>query len=75
MTSRVKRAALYGLNGRTDFNRVSQKLQSLSNKVCFETAAEESEYLNERINGQAVGFGGSATLRLIFFTERTDDGK
>ena len=46
-----------------DFDRVSQRLQDLGYKVsCFETAAEAAEYLNNQIDGQTVGFGGSVTL-------------
>ena len=54
-----------------DFARIKTTLESLGYAVsCFENAQEASEYLDSRVDGTTVGFGGSATLEQIGLFER-----
>ncbi len=47
-----------------DFTKVAQALREREFEVsCFATAKEASDYLNAKIDGVTVGFGGSMTLR------------
>lgn len=46
-----------------DFTKIKTKLESLGYDVtCFDTAAEAADYLDKKIQGKIVGFGGSVTL-------------
>ena len=46
-----------------DFTTIKSNLENLGYKVsCFDTAAEANVYLDEQIDNQCVGFGGSVTL-------------
>lgn len=46
-----------------DFTKIKAKLESLGYDVtCFETADAAADYLDEKIRGKTVGFGGSVTL-------------
>lgn len=40
---------------------------------CFESAAEAADYLNMKIDGESVGFGGSMTLEKMGLYERLVD--
>jgi L-lactate utilization protein LutB len=47
-----------------DFTQITENLTRRGFKVsCFSTAAEAAAYLNEKIDGVTIGFGGSITLR------------
>lgn len=53
-----------------DFTKVKENLLAREFAVSsFETAAAAAAYLNERIDGVTVGFGGSMTLREMGLTE------
>lgn len=46
-----------------DFTKIKAKLESLGYGVsCFDTAEDAADYLDEKIQGKTVGFGGSVTL-------------
>ena len=54
-----------------DFTKVKSKLESLGYGVtCFDTAADAADYLDEKIHGKTVGFGGSVTLEQMGLFDR-----
>ncbi|MBQ8374322.1 MAG: lactate utilization protein [Clostridia bacterium] len=54
-----------------DFERIKRNLEERGFKVtCFATAKEAAEYLDGRIDGKTVGFGGSVTLEQMGLYER-----
>lgn len=54
-----------------DFTDISGKLRSLGyNVTCFATAKEASDWLDARIDGCTVGFGGSTTLEQLGLFDR-----
>lgn len=54
-----------------DFTKVKSKLESLGYGVtCFDTAAEAADYLDEKIQGKTVGFGGSVTVEQMGLYDR-----
>lgn len=49
-----------------NFDAVTENLRSLGYTVsCFDTAAQAARYLDSRIDGTTVGFGGSVTLEQL----------
>jgi L-lactate utilization protein LutB len=47
-----------------DFQKLSKTLEGLGYRVhCCATAAEAADYLDSRIDGKSVGFGGSVTVQ------------
>lgn len=54
-----------------DFTKVKSKLESLGYGVtCFDTAADVADYLDEKIQGKTVGFGGSVTVEQMGLYDR-----
>lgn len=54
-----------------DFTKIKGKLESLGYDVtCFKTAKEAADYLDEKIQGKTVGFGGSVTLEQMGLYDR-----
>ena len=54
-----------------DFTKVKSKLESLGYGVtCFDTAADAADYLDEKIQGKTVGFGGSVTVEQMGLYDR-----
>lgn len=54
-----------------NFTTVKNNLEALGYKVsCFATAGEAAEYIDARIDGKTVGFGGSVTLEQMGLYER-----
>ena len=54
-----------------EFTKLKAKLESLGYGVtCFDTAADAADYLDEKISGKTVGFGGSVTLEQIGLYDR-----
>ena len=54
-----------------DFTKIKAKLESLGYGVtCFDTAAEAADYLDEKIQGKTVGFGGSVTVEQMGLYDR-----
>lgn len=54
-----------------DFTKVKETLERRGFKVSvFETAAEAAEYLNQKIDGTTVSFGGSMTLKQMGMFEK-----
>ena len=54
-----------------NFTKVKNNLEALGYKVsCFATAGEAAEYIDARIDGKTVGFGGSVTLEQMGLYER-----
>lgn len=54
-----------------DFTKIKSKLESLGYDVtCFDTAASAADYLDEKIQGKTVGFGGSVTLEQMGLYDR-----
>ena len=54
-----------------DFTKVKEALERRGFKVSvFETAAEAAEYLNGKIDGTTVSFGGSMTLKQMGMFEK-----
>ena len=54
-----------------DFTKIKAKLESLGyGVICFDTAAEAADYLDEKIQGKTVGFGGSVTVEQMGLYDR-----
>ena len=54
-----------------EFTKLKAKLESLGYGVtCFDTAADAANYLDEKISGKTVGFGGSVTLEQMGLYDR-----
>ena len=54
-----------------DFTKIKAKLESLGYGVtCFDTAEDAADYLDEKIRGKTVGFGGSVTLEQMGLYDR-----
>ena len=54
-----------------DFTTIKTNLQQLGYKVsCFDTAAEAADYLDSKIDGTTVGFGGSVTIGQMGLEEK-----
>ena len=54
-----------------DFTKIKAKLESLGYGVtCFDTADDAADYLDEKIRGKTVGFGGSVTLEQMGLYDR-----
>ncbi|MBQ7454082.1 MAG: lactate utilization protein [Selenomonadaceae bacterium] len=54
-----------------DFTEIKGTLESLGYGVsCFDTAADATDYLDEKIHGKTVGFGGSVTLEQMGLYDR-----
>lgn len=54
-----------------EFTKLKAKLESLGYGVtCFDTAADAADYLDEKISGKTVGFGGSVTLEQMGLYDR-----
>lgn len=54
-----------------DFTKVKSKLESLGYGVtCFDTATDAADYLDEKIQGKTVGFGGSVTVEQMGLYDR-----
>lgn len=54
-----------------DFTKITGTLESLGYGVkCFDTAADATDYLDEKIQGKTVGFGGSVTLEQMGLYDR-----
>ena len=54
-----------------DFTKLKAKLESLGYGVlCFDTADDAADYLDEKIRGKTVGFGGSVTLEQMGLYDR-----
>ena len=49
-----------------DLEKLTRTLEGLDDTVrCFDTAAQAADYLDSRINGKSVAFGGSMTLKAL----------
>lgn len=54
-----------------DFTKIKAKLESLGYGVtCFDTSEDAADYLDEKIKGKSVGFGGSVTLEQMGLYDR-----
>ena len=54
-----------------DFTKLKARLESLGYGVtCFDTADAAANYLDEKIQGKTVGFGGSVTLEQMGLYDR-----
>ena len=54
-----------------EFTKLKAKLESLGYGVtCFDTAADAADYLDEKISGKTVGFGGSVTVEQMGLYDR-----
>ena len=54
-----------------DFTKLKAKLESLGyGVICFDTADDAADYLDEKIRGKTVGFGGSVTLEQMGLYDR-----
>lgn len=54
-----------------DFTKIKGTLESLGYGVmCFDTADDAADYLDEKIQGKTVGFGGSVTLEQMGLYDR-----
>lgn len=54
-----------------DFTKIKGTLESLGYGVtCFNTAADATDYLDEKIHDKTVGFGGSVTLEQMGLYDR-----
>ncbi|MGI6118289.1 MAG: lactate utilization protein [Bilifractor sp.] len=57
--------------GTKNFDVITKNLKSLGYEVsCFDTAEEAAGYLDQKIDGKTVGFGGSMTLREMGLYDR-----
>ena len=54
-----------------DFTKLKANLESLGYGVtCFDTAEDAADYLDDKIRGKTVGFGGSVTLEQMGLYDR-----
>ena len=54
-----------------DFTEITRTLEALGYGVkCFETAADATDYLDDKIHNKTVGFGGSVTLEQMGLYDR-----